>query len=84
MVLGIALPPGDSHHHHTGKEPRPAWQQHAHHQPCRDIGPATSCLLGYSLSLAHDREVGVLQRLRLTPVATWTIVGSRWFRWESR
>lgn len=41
------------------------------------IGLITSCVLGYSLGLAHDREVGVLQRLRVTPAPTWTIMTSR-------
>ncbi|MBS1674865.1 MAG: ABC transporter permease [Actinobacteria bacterium] len=41
------------------------------------LGLITSCLLGYSLNLAHDREVGVLQRLRVTPAPTWTIMVSR-------
>jgi ABC-2 type transport system permease protein len=37
----------------------------------------TSSLLGYSLSLAHDRDTGVLQRLRVTPAPTWMIMTSR-------
>lgn len=41
------------------------------------LGLLTSCLLGYSLTLAHDREAGVLQRLRVTPTPTWTIMTSR-------
>jgi ABC-2 type transport system permease protein len=41
------------------------------------IGLITSCVLGYSLGLAHDREVGVLQRLRVTPAPTWMIMTSR-------
>ncbi len=41
------------------------------------LGLATSCLLGYTLTLAHDREIGVLQRLRVTPAPTWTIMTSR-------
>ena len=41
------------------------------------LGLITSCLLGYSLTLARDREVGVLQRLRVTPAPTWTIMTSR-------
>lgn len=41
------------------------------------IGLITSCLLGYSLNLAHDREIGVLQRLRVSPAPTWTIMTSR-------
>ena len=41
------------------------------------LGLITSGLLGYSLTLAHDREVGVLQRLRVSPAPTWTIMTSR-------
>ncbi|GAB3394323.1 hypothetical protein GCM10027568_24750 [Humibacter soli] len=41
------------------------------------LGLLTSCLLGYSLTLAHDREVGVLRRLRVTPAPTWAIMTSR-------
>lgn len=41
------------------------------------LGLLTSCMLGYSLTLARDREVGVLQRLRVSPAPTWTIMTSR-------
>ncbi len=41
------------------------------------LGLITSSLLGYSMALSHDRETGVLQRLRVTPVPTWTIMASR-------
>jgi ABC-2 type transport system permease protein len=41
------------------------------------LGLITSCVLGYSLNLAHDREMGVLQRLRVTPAPTWAIMTSR-------
>ncbi|WP_104089856.1 ABC transporter permease [Arthrobacter sp. GMC3] len=41
------------------------------------IGLIISCLLGYTLALAHDREIGVLQRLRVTPAPTWMILSSR-------
>jgi ABC-2 type transport system permease protein len=41
------------------------------------LGLITSCLLGYSLTLAHDREVGVLQRLRVSPAPSWAIMTSR-------
>jgi len=41
------------------------------------LGLLISCLLGYTLALAHDREVGVLQRLRVTPAPTWMIMTSR-------
>jgi ABC-2 type transport system permease protein len=41
------------------------------------LGLLTSCLLGYSLNLARDREAGVLQRLRVTPAPTWMIMTSR-------
>jgi ABC-2 type transport system permease protein len=41
------------------------------------LGLLTSSLFGYTLTLAHDREVGVLQRLRVTPAPTWMIMTSR-------
>lgn len=41
------------------------------------LGLLTSCLLGYTLALAHDREIGVLQRLRVTPAPNWMIMTSR-------
>ena len=41
------------------------------------LGLITSSLLGYSLAVAHDRDTGVLQRLRVTPAPTWTIMTSR-------
>jgi len=41
------------------------------------LGLITSCMLGYSLAIAHDRETGGLQRLRVTPVPTWPIMASR-------
>ena len=41
------------------------------------LGLLTSSLFGYTLTLAHDREVGVLQRLRVTPAPNWMIMTSR-------
>lgn len=41
------------------------------------IGLMTSSLLGYAISMAQDRDAGVLQRLRVTPAATWLIITSR-------
>ena len=41
------------------------------------LGLVASCILGYSLALAHDRDAGVLQRLRVTPAPTWMIMTSR-------
>jgi ABC-2 type transport system permease protein len=40
-------------------------------------GIASTSIMGYSLAVARDREKGVFQRLRVTPAATWTIMGSR-------
>lgn len=40
-------------------------------------GLVSSSLIGYSATVARDREVGVLQRLRVTPAPTWTIMVSR-------
>jgi len=41
------------------------------------VGMTALAVLGYSLSVARDREKGVFQRLRVTPAPTWTIMGSR-------
>jgi len=40
-------------------------------------GLVSSSLIGYSATVARDREMGVLQRLRVTPAPTWTIMVSR-------
>ncbi|MEJ1230755.1 MAG: ABC transporter permease [Galbitalea sp.] len=40
-------------------------------------GLMSSSLIGYSLTIARDREVGVFQRLRVTPAPTWAIMTSR-------
>ena len=40
-------------------------------------GQLSSGLLGYSQTVAKDRDAGVLQRLRVTPVPTWAIMSSR-------
>lgn len=42
------------------------------------LGLVSIGALGYSLSIARDRDRGVLQRLRVTPAPTWTIMCSRW------
>lgn len=41
------------------------------------LGIATTAILGYSISVARDREAGVFQRLRVTPTPTWAIMISR-------
>lgn len=41
------------------------------------LGLGTSSLLGYTLTLSHDRDAGVLRRLRVAPVPGWTIMASR-------
>jgi ABC-2 type transport system permease protein len=40
-------------------------------------GLMSSSLIGYSLTIARDRESGVFQRLRVTPAPTWAIMASR-------
>jgi len=40
-------------------------------------GLLSSALLGYSITVARDREAGVFQRLRVTPTPTWAIMVSR-------
>ncbi len=44
---------------------------------CVAIGLPGTGLMGYSLTIARDRERGVFQRLRATPVPTWVIMTSR-------
>ena len=44
---------------------------------CITIGLAASCLMGYTLTVARDRDKGVFQRLRVAPAPTWVIMGSR-------
>src|SRR6202165_1157076 len=41
------------------------------------LGIALIALLGYTASVARDRELGVFQRLRVTPAPSWTIRVSR-------
>src|SRR5438128_11994685 len=41
------------------------------------LGIASIAILGYTASVARDRELGVFQRLRVTPAPTWTIILSR-------
>jgi ABC-2 type transport system permease protein len=40
-------------------------------------GLMASSLIGYSITVARDREAGVFQRLRVTPAPTWAIMTSR-------
>jgi ABC-2 type transport system permease protein len=40
-------------------------------------GLMSSSLMGYSITIAHDRDAGVFQRLRVTPAPTWAIMASR-------
>ena len=41
------------------------------------LGIASIAILGYTATVARDREKGVFQRLRVTPAPTWTIMVSR-------
>src|SRR5207253_3921008 len=41
------------------------------------LGIALIAILGYTAPVARDRELGVFQRLRVTPAPTWTIILSR-------
>ena len=44
---------------------------------CITIGLISIGLMGYSNAIARDRDKGVFQRLRVTPVPTWAIMISR-------
>jgi ABC-2 type transport system permease protein len=41
------------------------------------IGIVESSLLGYALTVARDRDGGIFQRLRVTPIPSWAIMVSR-------
>lgn len=41
------------------------------------FGLIASSLMGYSITIARDREAGVFQRLRVAPAPTWAIMLSR-------
>jgi ABC-2 type transport system permease protein len=41
------------------------------------MGMAAIAIIGYTLSIARDRETGVFQRLRVTPTPSWAIMISR-------
>jgi ABC-2 type transport system permease protein len=41
------------------------------------IGLVATGLMGYSNAIARDRDKGIFQRLRVAPVPSWTIMGSR-------
>jgi ABC-2 type transport system permease protein len=44
---------------------------------CVTLGLIAIGLMGYSNAIARDRDKGVFQRLRVTPVPTWSIMISR-------
>jgi len=44
---------------------------------CITVGLMAIGLMGYSNAIARDREKGIFQRLRVAPVASWSIMGSR-------
>lgn len=44
---------------------------------CITIGLVAIGLMGYSNSIARDRDKGIFQRLRVAPIPLWCIMGSR-------
>jgi ABC-2 type transport system permease protein len=46
---------------------------------CITIGLISIGLMGYSNSIARDRDKGIFQRLRVAPVSSWCIMASRLF-----
>lgn len=41
------------------------------------IGLFASGLMGYANTVARDRDKGIFQRLRVAPISSWAIIGSR-------
>lgn len=44
---------------------------------CITVGLMATGLMGYTISIARDRDKGIFQRLRVAPVPSWTIMASR-------
>ena len=44
---------------------------------CITVGVTAIGLMGYSISIARDRDKGIFQRLRVAPVPNWSIMASR-------
>lgn len=44
---------------------------------CITVGLMAIGLMGYSNSIARDRDKGIFQRLRVAPLPAWSIMGSR-------
>lgn len=44
---------------------------------CITLGLVAIGLMGYTNSIARDREKGIFQRLRVAPMPSWAIMGSR-------
>jgi len=44
---------------------------------CITVGLTAIGLMGYSNSIARDRDKGIFQRLRVAPASNWTIMASR-------
>ena len=44
---------------------------------CLTLGMTSIAILGYSMTIARDREKGVFQRLLVTPTPPWAIIVSR-------
>jgi ABC-2 type transport system permease protein len=44
---------------------------------CITVGLTAVGLMGYTISIARDRDKGIFQRLRVAPVPNWSIMASR-------
>jgi ABC-2 type transport system permease protein len=44
---------------------------------CITVGVTAIGLMGYTISIARDRDKGIFQRLRVAPVPNWAIMASR-------
>jgi ABC-2 type transport system permease protein len=44
---------------------------------CITVGLTAIGLMGYTNTIARDRDKGIFQRLRVAPTSTWTIMASR-------
>src|SRR4029077_654081 len=61
----------------VGKRPELFGDPLARVASCLTLGMTSIAILGYSITIARDREKGVFDRLLVTPTPPWAIIASR-------
>ena len=71
LLLSFALPLVLLYGLFAGKRGLALGDPHFRVASALTLGMASIAILGYSMTVARDREKGVFQRLRVTPAPTW-------------